>query len=193
MKKQIANVITYVSQAPIVAIFSFLSLTLITLPQNSCGIVVTSFLFAGLIPITTIHLLSKKDIKSSLRLAREKRKKPFMVGIISYFLGFLLLYLLGAPSIISALMFCYCTNTIVMAIINQFWKISVHASGIAGPVTAVFFHFQSLLFTPLFLLIIPVGWSRLTVKAHTILQVAAGALITIVITWIQLSILIPFL
>lgn len=193
MKKQIANVITYVSQAQVVAILAFLSLTLITFPKKTCGILVISSLFAGVIPITTIHLLSREDIKSSLRLEREKRKKPFIVGIISYFIGFLLLYLLGAPPIISALMFCYCTNTIVMACINQFWKISIHASGIAGPVTAVFYHFQSLLVTPLFLLIIPVCWSRLTVKAHTILQVAAGALITIVITWIQLSVLIPFL
>lgn len=195
MKKKIkiAEVITYISQAPIVAIFGFLYLVIVTrLSQPWVVSLITSF-FAGVLPYGTSFLLSGEEFEQYLQLAREKRKNLFIAGIISYSIGFLLLYVLPSPAIITGLMFCYITNTIMIASVNQLWKISVHASGISGPITAIILYLAHPLSLLLFLLIIPVCWSRVILGAHTKMQVIAGSLLTILLTWVQLTWLLPIL
>ena len=66
----------------------------------------------------------------------------------------------------------------------------MHASGIAGPLTALIY-VVGLTAIPFLLLVVPVGWARLKLKAHTPAQVVAGVLLTIVTTWIQLGIYVP--
>jgi membrane-associated phospholipid phosphatase len=63
----------------------------------------------------------------------------------------------------------------------------VHASGVAGPVTALIY-VLGVVALPLLFLIVPVGWARIRLKAHTLAQVAAGALLTAVATWIQMGV-----
>jgi membrane-associated phospholipid phosphatase len=89
-------------------------------------------------------------------------------------------------------MLCYCGNTVIMMLISLKWKISIHASGIAGPLTALVFSLGVIAVTFL-LLVVPVAWARLTLKAHTPMQVIVGALLTILITWVQLGIYSPLL
>jgi len=73
-----------------------------------------------------------------------------------------------------------------MMLINLKWKISIHASGITGPATFLFYSF-GMIAIPFFLLVLPVGWARLRLNAHTPAQVLAGATLTVAITWIQLK------
>ena len=122
---------------------------------------------------------------------RSERKAPFMVSILVYTLGTVIMFALNAPSIVSALMFCYTTNTLVTFLISLHWKISVHAVGVAGPLT-VLVYFFGWLYSPLLLLIIPIGWSRIELNAHTLAQVVVGFLLSIVITWAQLVLLFQF-
>ena len=37
-----------------------------------------------------------------------------------------------ASPIVIGLMFCYATNTLLVAFITHWWKVSIHATGIAG-------------------------------------------------------------
>jgi len=106
--------------------------------------------------------------------------------------GGLTLWLLKAPPMITALILCYAGNTLVMMTITIRWKISVHASGITGPATVLIEGLGAWggLF---FLLLFPVAWARIRLKAHTPMQILAGALVTIVATWIQLKIYLPLL
>ena len=122
---------------------------------------------------------------------RSERKAPFMVSILVYTLGTVIMFALNAPPIVSALMFCYTTNTLVTFLISLHWKISVHAVGVAGPFT-VLVYFFGWLYSPLLLLIIPIGWSRIELNAHTLAQVVVGFLLSIVITWAQLVLLFQF-
>ena len=61
------------------------------------------------------------------------------------------------------------------------WKISLHASGMAGAVTVLVFIFGPL-YALLGVLILVIGWARWQVRAHTPLQTLGGTLLAIVIT-----------
>jgi len=40
---------------------------------------------------------------------------------------------------------------------------------------------------PLLLVVIPVAWARVELKAHTVMQVAVGAVLSSVLTWFQMG------
>lgn len=193
MKKTIAQGISSISRAPIVALFGFLSLIFVTHPPHPFLPLFVSWIFAGFLPLGMVYWFTRQSPIKYQRVAQEKRKEIFLAAIFSYTLGFGILYLITSPKIVTGLMFCYMTNTLAMGLINQFWKISIHASGIAGPLTALIFQlaYPSSLF--LYLLILPVSWSRVVLEAHTVLQVIAGSIFTIFLTWIELLLLLPLL
>jgi membrane-associated phospholipid phosphatase len=70
-----------------------------------------------------------------------------------------------------------------MMFINLKWKISAHASGVAGPVTALYSVYGSQIL-PLYLLLLPVFALRLKLKAHNIWQLIGGTVLAITVTYI---------
>lgn len=98
---------------------------------------------------------------------------PLIVGIVSYFIGFLIAYLLNVDNFLILLLLCYATNTGVVLLFTLKWKISAHTTALSGPVAA------------LILLLGPIGailgiiypiliWSRVLLKKHTLAQAIAG-------------------
>jgi membrane-associated phospholipid phosphatase len=116
---------------------------------------------------------------------REERTKPFIVGVASNVVGFILVYLLDAPPLVTWLMFCYVTNTLLVQAITRRWKVSIHATGIGGAVVAWAFHFGSVI-APWFVLVPIVGISRVVLHKHTTGQVIVGSLIGLCLTALQL-------
>jgi len=144
--------------------------------------------FGTLVPLVMVYQLSRRGIVSDYYVSqKEERAKPFAGAIISYLVGSGVLLLVNAPPIITAFMLCYAGNTMIMMIITLRWKISIHAAGIAGPTTGLIYGigvWAAVFFT----LLVPVGWARVRLKAHTPLQMLAGGLVTIAATWIQMRI-----
>ncbi len=199
MKKQLLEFFSDITSAPIFAGIIFLVLVLLYFFEFSLSlyqatiIFIISIIFATIIPLGYILKYSRKRGLSSYDLPiRKQRYKPYLIAIISYIFGAVFLFSIGAPLAIKGLMFCYITNTIVMACINFRWKISAHASGITGPLT-ILIYFFGWFFAPLWLIVIPVGYIRIKLERHTIMQVTAGALLTIIITWLQAAyIIVPY-
>lgn len=184
--ENLAEGISLLMNAPIFAFITFLLLLLSIRTPNFPAILTTVLLFGTIGPLILVYLLSRRGIIPDYYASeRETRTVPFFGAALSYLLGALILSSLTAPLIITALMLCYGVNTFIMMIINLKWKISIHASGITGPATFLFYSF-GLIAIPFFLLVLPVGWARLRLRAHTPAQVLAGALLTIAITWLQL-------
>ena len=127
-------------------------------------------------------------IDSADIIIREQRINPLAIAVVSYLIGFVLLKLMQAPNLVQGLMFCYATNTFLVLLITNWWKISIHTTAISGPLIALMYQFGSLIF-PFFILILLVGASRLILKRHTLSQVMAGAAIGIFSTVLQLQIL----
>ena len=184
--------VTHVSNPTIVAAFTFLALLYLYNIASPLfvGVCLT---FGTFVPLTIIYLLSKRGLVSDFFVSeKSERAKPFAGAVLSYLMGSLALWLLRAPPIVTALMLCYAVNTLVMMVISRRWKISVHASGIAGP-TTVLIESLGAWASIFFALLIPVGWARLTLKAHTPTQILAGALVTVAATWLQLRIYLAVL
>ena len=187
INSRVAETISFVLNAPLIAAITFIILIeSIGSKSNTELMLAVTILFATIIPLVSIYVLAKSRVISDFYATKkETRVYPFFAAIISYFFGSVILLSIGADPRIVSLMLCYFVNTAIMMTINFRWKISIHASGISGPATALIYLSLGIPGSVLMLLILPIGWARITLKAHTLLQVLAGSLFTIVITYLQ--------
>jgi membrane-associated phospholipid phosphatase len=140
---------------------------------------------SGLIFLYIAYLKQKRAIDSTELIIREQRISPLTFAVLSYALGFGVLTLLNAPWLMRGLMFCYATNTMVVLMITRRWKISIHTTGVAGPLVALTYQFGWMLL-PLYILIPIVGLARVKMHRHTHLQVVAGGILGVAMTIVQL-------
>jgi len=105
---------------------------------------------------------------------REQRAAVFGVFVIFYLVGAIALALIHGPKLLVAMMFGYGVSSALVLAITRSWKISTHALGITAPVVALWLIYgrEPL---PLLVLIPLVGWSRWYLRAHTLMQIIAGA------------------
>lgn len=179
-KIKIAKAISTITQPPIICIPLFLIISYVISFENGVfnlskfiTVELISLVFTSVMPLIIILYWAKKnggDIDISKRSARFT---PLIVGIVSYFIGFLIAYLLNVDNFLILLLLCYATNTGVVLLFTLKWKISVHTTALSGPVAA------------LILLLGPIGailgiiypiliWSRVLLKKHTLAQAIAG-------------------
>ncbi len=142
--------------------------------------------FCSIVPALVVIILKKMGKVNDYDISqRENRSLPFLIGVAGYFLGALMLYLLNAPPIIVGFMLCYAINTMFIFFITLVWKISVHVTSLGGPVAAMTYVFglQSLW---LLLLMPPLAWARVRLKAHTPMQTIAGGMLGFSATLLEL-------
>jgi len=157
------------------ALFVILALARATDTLSFWWLLFLSTFFTSIGPMLYIFWLYATDRISDLDMSiREERERVFGVFVVFYLLGTLTLWLTHAPNLLIAAMAGYTLATIVVQYITRYWKISTHALGITAPLVAL-----TLLYgrQPLpFLILIPmVCWARVYLKAHTVMQVIAGA------------------
>jgi membrane-associated phospholipid phosphatase len=134
-----------------------------------------SAFFTSIGPMLYIFWLYATDRISDLDMSnRAERERVFVVFVIFFVLGTIDLWLIQAPAIITASMAGYAVSSLVVQWITRYWKISTHALGITAPLLALCVLYGT---RPVpFLVLIPiVCWARVYLRAHTVLQVLAGA------------------
>ena len=141
-----------------------------------------STFFTSIGPMMYVFWLYGSDRISDLDMSvRHEREAVFGAFVVFYLLGTLALWLTHAPKLMVASMAAYTLSTVVVQYITRYWKISTHALGITAPLVAL-----TLLYgqqTIPFLILIPmVGWARVYLKAHTVMQVIAGCALATVST-----------
>jgi membrane-associated phospholipid phosphatase len=143
--------------------------------------------FSCVFPIASLWYLLQKGMVESIDVAvREQRPWPLTLAALNYFFGFLLLSYVQAPELAQGLMFCYATNTLIVALITFWWKVSVHTTAMSGPLVALTYNFGPWVL-PFFLLVPLVGISRVVLNRHTVGQVIVGGLLGLVLTAIQIQ------
>ena len=186
--RKFALLFSYIFHPMIISLAAFWILIFFNSLQSPKAniILFTCFLFSNLIPIITVIILRKSgklsDIDASIK---EQRILPLTLGIIYSLLGFLALYSVEAEKIVQGLMFCYMTNSIIMLGITRYWKISIHAMGVTGPIAALWvqgYQFPIIMSV----IILCVGASRIILKAHNPAQVYTGAALGFLLTFTQL-------
>ncbi|MBU35696.1 MAG: hypothetical protein CMG29_00555 [Candidatus Marinimicrobia bacterium] len=154
---------------------------------NALGVLIVCFVFSTFIPIMTVLILKKSGKISDFEASqKEQRIYPLSLGIIYFGIAFLILTYMQAESLVRGLMFCYMTNTLITILITRYWKISLHALGVGGPIAALWiagFHYP---LSALFVLVV-VSYARVILKAHTILQVVVGSIGGFLLTYVQLQ------
>ena len=177
---KLAKKISDITNPPIICIplFLIICITLSFTPDGFdlnrfISLEIVSLIFASVLPMAIILFWAKrlgtdKDISN-----RKDRFIPLITGIISYFIGFLVCLIFNLDNFLTCLLLCYSINTGIVLLVTTKWKISVHTTGLSGPVGALI-----LLLGPvgaLFGLIYPVLiWSRVLLKKHTLAQAISG-------------------
>jgi membrane-associated phospholipid phosphatase len=150
-----------------------------------------AIIFASALPLSAVVYLARRGIIDTIDVTdRTKRLVPLLLVIVSYAVGFALLERIGAPDLVRGLMLAYGVNTLVVAAITLWWKISIHAVGVAGPLVAVTFALGWWVL-PAFLLVAVIGVARVALQRHTPAQVLAGGLLGTVLTAAQLLLFAP--
>ena len=175
-KYKIAKIISTITNPPIICIPLFMVICLtLSLKHNEdfLTLEIISLIFASILPMDIIMIWAKiigtdNDISN-----RSDRYTPLIIGIISYFIGFLISLYMNLDNFLTCLLLCYSVNTGVVLLITAKWKISVHTTGLSGPNAALILLLGSLgaLFAILYPLVI---WSRVLLKKHTLSQAIAG-------------------
>ena len=146
-----------------------------------------ALLFADGVPLIYIALGRRFGFVSGFDLPRREERAPFIaVNLIGNLLGFFLLRALDAPASLSTLLLVYVALGVTMMTISSFWKISLHAGGVAG-----FAAFLTWMFSPVwalaFLALPLIGWARVYRKRHNWLQVTVGGIVGASVTWIVMA------
>lgn len=179
-KLKIAKTISTITNPPIVCIPLFMIICLVLSFENGLFnfnkfivLELISLVFASILPMAIIVYWAKKLNTDGDISNRQDRFVPLIVGIISYFIGFIVSLVLGVDNFLTALLLCYSINTGVVLLITFKWKISIHTTGLSGPVGALI-----LLLGPIgavFGIIYPMLiWSRVILNKHTLAQAITG-------------------
>jgi hypothetical protein len=162
--------------------------------QKLLSFTIAAIFSSGLIYAYVYYLKHKRVIESTALIVRNDRISPLTFAVLSYGLGFLVLWLasklalLPTPSLLLGLMFCYATNTLVLLLITRRWKISIHTAMIAAAMVALT-HAYGLRVLPFYVLIPIVGGARIMSQRQNMAQVMAGGLLGLVMTTIQMQFL----
>lgn len=180
MKDKMAKTISTITNPPIICIPLFLIICY-TLSFNGeefdfnkfIVLELISVIFTSILPLAIILFWAKKLGTDNDISNRSDRYMPLIVGIISYFIGFLISYALGLDNFLTCLLLCYSINTGVVLIFTTKWKISVHTTALSGPVAALILLLGP--FGAILGIIYPVLiWSRVLLKKHTLSQAISG-------------------
>ncbi|MFJ8442814.1 hypothetical protein [Kitasatospora griseola] len=131
-------------------------------------------LFCGVIPISIV-LLGVKRSKLTDKHIRVRRQRivPMALSLISVVTGVTLLYVLNAPSDVSALVVAMLVGLVSSLLVTVGWQISIHNS-VAGGVAMILLLVFGPWALPAVLSAVAIGWSRIILKAHTVAQILAG-------------------
>ncbi|WP_295603247.1 hypothetical protein [uncultured Methanobrevibacter sp.] len=175
-KHRIAKTISTFTNPPIICIplFLIICLTLsIKHNQDFWTLEIVSLVFASILPMAIIMIWAKLIGTDNDISNRSDRYIPLIVGIVSYFIGFLISLSMHLDNFLTCLLLCYTVNTGVVLVITTKWKISVHTTGLSGPNAALILLLGPIgaLFGILYPLVI---WSRVLLKKHTLAQAISG-------------------
>lgn len=146
-------------------------------------VVLETFLVTVAIPVIAIFVMSRlKIISDPLLNERTDRTWPYIVETACFIGMGIYLYYVNAPAWLSLFMLGGAVALIVLTIVNRWWKISGHATGVGGLCAMIFY----LMVTGNS--VYPLQWefaasiiiagmvctSRLILERHTLGQVAAG-------------------
>lgn len=163
-------------------LFIFLGINVSSDLNMLITILTFSLLLGFIFPIIFFIKQRKKGIVSDIDITiKEERNNSYIFAVILSGIGFAGTNFLLEIGIITTVWLIYLISSILILIINRFWKISAHTLGASIP-TGVLFCYDTVLSIYMLPILLSVGWSRLALCKHTILQVFVGAILGLLIS-----------
>lgn len=130
----------------------------------------------SLVPILFILFLLRTGRIAELHMSSTReRHLPYLSAIFCAVLAYLLINLANGPALMRCLTLFNIVELVMLAIINVFWLISIHATGITATLMIVGLVFGwAAGFAIVFPFVVAVCAVRLYLKRHTPWQLAAG-------------------
>jgi membrane-associated phospholipid phosphatase len=108
--------------------------------------------------------------------ARRARLIVLAFIMASVATGLILLFTLGAPTLLTGYLAFMLGSVAVLAVITTVWKISIHCAVASGSVAVLALTYGPVVL-PAYLLVALLGWSRVSMRDHTIAQVVGGSVL----------------
>jgi hypothetical protein len=190
IRKIVGEVISQVLNVPVLsgALATYLFSGIADPEPNRLTGYAWTMLFLCIIPLCSLFFyIPVKNEKRQVTVHRQ-RIASFVIMLISYPVGWLVLALIGAPRIFTAVAATYTFVTLGLVFFNYLlhYKASGHAAGVSGPV-AIMIYIYGILAAPLLVLLPLVTWARLAAEGHNLWQTVVGAtmsgLISLGVLW----------
>jgi len=138
-------------------------------------------LYLAVLPLLPIFIGYFKGETDLFVSKKEQRLKYFIIAVGSYSLGYFYYKLVAYDLLMTYFLFNYVIVTSAIMIVTKRWKASVHLCGLAGPTTFLALNL-SVVYSLLYLILIPVYKARYELHAHTNYELILGALIGVTFT-----------
>ena len=169
-----------------------------TLPAVWIGVaIVGTFVLTCALPLSAIYILIRKGEISDIQMANSsERTMPYIYTIGGLgFWCYLMIAILEAPVYIGFVCVGATLAILIVAIINRWWKISAHLTGLGGLFGGLISYCMGTGAIPTWWLLciwavitLLLMYSRLWLNAHSATQVTAGWLLGIACTFVPYSI-----
>ena len=169
-------------------------------PAEAWLIASTALLFFAVIPGAYLLQLARRGRIASIEIrSREQRIRPLFFGALLIVPGVVAIGAAAStmPALLFGLAASLALNAFLVGFITLWWKISIHAAAAAGvlglfvgmvPFPLVDAGSSSLMVSTVaaVLILTAVMWSRIRLDAHSIAEVAVGAIFGVLITLVEL-------
>ncbi len=109
--------------------------------------------------------------------SRGLRGTPLLFASASNLVGAFVVYFLSSARYVSAIMTGYGIGGLMAYVASKRWKVSIHALGVAEAVVGFYYLAGAPLTLMAGLATLMVGWARVKLGKHTVLQVAMGTVL----------------
>ena len=152
-----------------------------------------TILLSCILPLTAILILMRRGSITDIHISNAKqRTTPYLYSIIGFaFWAYMLIFTIKAPLCINVVAVGATIALIAVTIINYWWKISAHRTGMGGLLGGILSYCLSTQAIPTWGTLctwlgctLALMYARLYLKAHTPTQVVAGWLLGLCCTLI---------
>ena len=183
ISQDLANFISIFVAPPTMAIVATISFSLwspigLGLLSAPLSILLCFFCFVFFPFFSVLYFYKKKF--SDLDVSKRETRTPLLLIAIFSYLAATIIFSITNTKILFLLALGCTFVSLIITVVNLFWKVSIHCAGVTGPIFSLIFVF-GLTALPLSVIIGLVGWSRIKLKNHTFSQTLVGTLISLTV------------
>ena len=150
---------------------------------------VTAVVYSLIPGLIMLHMKRVAGLVDIYNPAPPLRRRILLVGTICYLMGYVILHAMEAAPFMRWAAASFALAAACVWAIDHYWKISIHAVGVAGGVFLLMVVAQEY-WWPLLAAPGLVAWARLKLGAHSPGQIAAGTTLGVLVPGLLLAIFI---